>query len=48
MRKGCELEERIRLQVLEKRRRAQQENETADPSVYDALFNCEYQNIKVM
>ena len=38
--KGCELEERIRKQVFEKRRRAQQETETVDPGIYDNLFGC--------
>ena len=47
-RKGCELEERIRLQVQEKRRRARLDNETADPSVYDAIFNSESKVTEVM
>ena len=41
--KGRELEERIRLQIQEKRNRAKVETETADPSVYDLLFACESQ-----
>ncbi len=36
--KGCELEEHIRKQVAEKRKRANSETETADPAVYDLLF----------
>lgn len=39
--KGRELEERIRLQVQEKRNRARSETQTTDPSVYDLLFACE-------
>jgi hypothetical protein len=38
--KGCELEERIRRQVLKKRRKAQQENVVCDPVIYDQLFSC--------
>ncbi|MFP4164879.1 MAG: Mu transposase domain-containing protein [Chitinispirillaceae bacterium] len=34
----CELEDKRRRQVLEKRRRAESETETADPGMYDALF----------
>jgi len=40
---GRELEERIRLQIQEKRNRAKMETQTADPSVYDLLFSCESQ-----
>ena len=36
--RGRELEERIRLQVASKRRKAQEETVTADPAVYDQLF----------
>lgn len=41
--KGRELEERIRLQIQEKRNRAKMETQTVDPSVYDLLFACEPQ-----
>jgi len=41
--KGRDLEERIRLQIQEKRERAKIETVTADPSVYDLLFECTYQ-----
>jgi hypothetical protein len=36
--RGRELEERIRLQVAQKRKKAQEETVTADPAVYDLLF----------
>jgi transposase len=36
--KGRDLEERIRLQILEKQKRAKMETVIADPSVYDQLF----------
>jgi transposase len=36
--RGRELEERIRLQVAQKRKKAQDETVTADPAVYDLLF----------
>jgi transposase len=42
---GCALEERIRLQVLEKRKRAHDETETSDPSVYDLLFALEQETM---
>lgn len=38
--KGRDLEERIRLQIQEKRKRAKMETVTTDPSVYDLLFAC--------
>lgn len=39
--KGRDLEERIRQQIQEKRKRASSETQTTDPSVYDLLFACE-------
>ena len=36
--KGRELEEHIRQQVAEKRKRANSETQTADPAIYDLLF----------
>jgi len=41
--KGHDLEERIRLQIQEKRKRAKMETVTADPSVYDRLFAYEHE-----
>ena len=38
---GRELEERIRQQVAEKRKRANSETHTADPAIYDLLFSLE-------
>jgi hypothetical protein len=35
---GFKLEEKIRKQVLDKRKRAEQEAETADPAIFDRLF----------
>jgi len=35
---GFKLEEKIRKQVLDKRKRAEQETETADPTIFDRLF----------
>jgi len=40
---GRELEERIRLQVAEKRKKVQNEMATADPALYDQLFAVEGQ-----
>ena len=37
-REGFALEEKIRTQVLDKRKRAEQETETADPSIFDRIF----------
>ena len=37
--RGRELEERIRLQVAQKRRKAQEETATAHPAIYDLLFD---------
>jgi transposase len=37
---GRELEERIRLQIAEKRKRAKTETVTTDPAIYDHLFTC--------
>jgi transposase len=42
--RGREFEERIRLQIQEKRNRAKVETATADPSVYDLLFECTCQD----
>ena len=36
--RGRELEERIRLQIAQKRKKAQDETVTADPALYDMLF----------
>jgi transposase len=44
--RGRELEERIRMQIVEKRKRAQQENVTADPVIYDNLFSCSEEMIE--
>jgi len=38
--RGRELEELIRMKIAEKRKRAQDENVTGDPAVYDHLFSC--------
>lgn len=43
--KGRDLEERIRLQIEEKRKRAKMETLTADPSVYDRLFSYEPEDV---
>ena len=43
--KGRDFEERIRLQIKEKRERAKIETVTADPSVYDMLFECTCQDV---
>lgn len=42
---GREMEEHIRLQVAQKRKRAQSETEIADPAVYDLLFAFEPQTL---
>jgi transposase len=44
---GFKLEEKIRQQALDKRRRAEQENHTTDPSIFDRLFQQENQEVTV-
>lgn len=42
---GRELEEHIRLQITEKRKRAKMETVTTDPAIYDHLFTCNYETM---
>jgi transposase len=44
-REGVVLEEKIRKQVIEKRKRAEQEAETTDPAIFDRLFLEEYEEV---
>ncbi|NLD81868.1 MAG: IS21 family transposase [Smithella sp.] len=44
---GFKLEEKIRQQALDKRKRAEQENQTADPAIFDRLFQEENQEVAV-
>lgn len=46
--RGRELEERIRLQVAQKRKKAQDETVTADPAVYDLLFAVVQETVPVL
>jgi len=42
---GRELEERIRLQIAQKRKRAKMETVTTDLAMYDHLFTCDYETM---
>lgn len=45
---GFELEEKVKTQIREKRRRAEDDTATADPSLYDSLFDCSKECMEVM
>jgi len=44
---GFELEEKVKTQIREKRKRAEDETTTADPVVYDYLFTCNEDPVEV-
>lgn len=44
---GFELEERIKAQIRAKRKKAEDDTATADPSLYDSLFNCSNELVEV-
>jgi hypothetical protein len=44
---GFELEERIKAQIRAKRKKAEDDTATADPSLYDSLFNCSNELMEV-
>jgi hypothetical protein len=46
-REGFRLEEKIRKQVLEKRKRAEREAETTDPAIFDRLFQEENLEVSI-
>jgi len=44
---GFELEEKVKTQIREKRKRAEDETATADPVIYDHLFTCNEESVEV-
>jgi hypothetical protein len=41
------LEEKVKFQIREKRKRAEDETTTVDPAIYDHLFTCNEELVEV-